>query len=372
MILGRFYSVAGRYFLNTQLDRSQGLFLHKALELSKWHQQHKIQSDILINIARQYILDGDYPTAQAYLTEGHRAAHLSANLLQEARCVQIGAMCSSHTWCNFKWTISQLLRQEVLLIYQNTSPYLFSLINIALIDIEIGTDVEEVSQRLNQAKDIVKKYCSPSTIAYCNVAQATLDLREKKFDIAKDEFQKGGKQTVRAWPTSDWPARWPVIYCVYAYKSRDRLGAHKALLFLGDVFVVHKDEETATNLYMVALEGFAYMDVHRSRAECMIRLRDLAEGQGHTSEAIYHWKAARPLFEQSLQVKDVAHIDAKLLAVEKAQQKAFPELVNLHAPVYLVNQEISGIEVDKGVEDPEDNPFWLQWNEIPLCLPFST
>jgi hypothetical protein len=91
----------------------------------------------------------------------------------------------------------------------------------------------------------------------------------------------------------------------------------------------------------------------------MIRLGDLAEGQGHTSEAIYHWKAARPLFEQSLQAKDVAHIDAKLLAVEKAQQKALLELVNLHAPVHLVNKEISGIEeVNKGIgEDPEDNPI---------------
>jgi hypothetical protein len=210
-----------------------------------------------------------------------------------------------------------------------------------------------VYQRLNQAKDIVKKYGSPSMMAYCSASQAALDLREKKFDIAKDEFQKCGRTdsrvvsfcleklaNIRAWPISDWQARWPVIYCGYAHKIKNRLEVHKALIFLGDVFVAHKDEETATNLYIAALEGFTYMDVHRGRAECMMRLGDLAEGQGHTSEAISHWKAARPLFEQSLQAKDVAHIDAKLLAVEKAQQKALLELEDLNVPVDLVNKEV--------------------------------
>jgi hypothetical protein len=92
------------------------------------------------------------------------------------------------------------------------------------------------------------------------------------------------------------------------------------------------------------------MDVHRGRAECMMRLGDLAEGQGHTSEAISHWKAARPLFEQSLQAKDVAHIDAKLLAVEKAQQKALLELEDLNVPVDLVNKE-----VEEGIGEEFDN-----------------
>ncbi|KAJ7310022.1 hypothetical protein DFH08DRAFT_974621 [Mycena albidolilacea] len=114
--------------------------------------------------------------------------------------------------------------------------------------------------------------------------------------------------------------------------------------------MAHKDEETATNLYIAALEGFTYMDVHRSRADCMIRLGDLAEGQGHTSEAISYWKAAQPLFEQSLQAKDVAHIDAKLLAVEKAQQKALLELEDLNVPVDLVHKE-----VEEGIGEEFDN-----------------
>ncbi|KAJ7824955.1 hypothetical protein B0H14DRAFT_2596856 [Mycena olivaceomarginata] len=355
---GKFYSAAGGYFLETQRGRSPDLlFLHKALELSKLHPENTIQCDILTDITGQHILDGDYRTAQVYVTEGHRTAQLSANLFQEAKC-------------DFKWSITQLLRARGLLdicgssggdldqrititqgafhlmkseyaqargIFtrsmetnlpdQNTVLYLFSLINVALINIETGTDAKEVYQKLNQAKDIARKYHTPSTMAYCSTSQAYLDLRERKFDIAKDEFQK------------------------------DRLEVYKALLFLGDVFVALKDEETATNLYVVALEGFTYIDVHRSRAECMICLGDFSEGQGHTSEAISYWKAARPLFEQSFQAKDVAHIDAKLLAVEKAQHQALLELENLNVPVHLVNKEISGIEeVDERIgEESEEN-----------------
>ncbi|KAJ7800472.1 hypothetical protein B0H14DRAFT_2616181 [Mycena olivaceomarginata] len=236
----RFYGAAGSYFLENQLDRSQGLlFLHKALELSKLHQKNTVQFVALMDIAQQHIFDGDYHTAQLYITEGHRVAHLSANLLQEASCIELRALCSSHTQCDFKWTISQLLRArglvdmcglsggdhdqrmvvnqgeihlvkseytqardifiqiiETNLPDQTTRPSLFSLINIALIDIEIGTDAKEVYQRLNQAEVIAKKYFSPSILAYCSTSQAALDLREKKFDIAKDEFQKAEEQTV--------------------------------------------------------------------------------------------------------------------------------------------------------------------------------
>jgi hypothetical protein len=52
------------------------------------------------------------------------------------------------------------------------------------------------------------------------------------------------------------------------------------------VFLATKDDETATNLYIVALEGFTHMDIHRSRAQCMLRLGDLANEQGYTSKAI--------------------------------------------------------------------------------------
>jgi hypothetical protein len=128
------------------------------------------------------------------------------------------------------------------------------------------------------------------------------------------------------------------MYCGRAYKSKDKLELHKALLFLGDMFLATKDDEMATNLYIVALDGFTHMDIHRSQAQCMVHLGDLANKQGHTSKAIGFWTTACPLFERSLQAKDVAQIDVRL---STAHQKSLLQLTTLSAPDWALNQGTS-------------------------------
>jgi hypothetical protein len=174
------------------------------------------------------------------------------------------------------------------------------------------------------------------------VLQAAIEFREENFTLAKIKFQEclysvwGADHEaesfclerladIRAWPVDGWCYQWPAIYLGHAYKSKDKLAIHKAFIFLGDMFIADKDEETASNLYLIALDGSTHMDVHCSRAKCMIRLGDLAKGQGYISKAIALWKAAQPLFERSSQAKDVAQIDSRFLAVEKDQQIAFLE-----------------------------------------------
>ncbi|KAF8123516.1 hypothetical protein K438DRAFT_1894663 [Mycena galopus ATCC 62051] len=132
--------------------------------------------------------------------------------------------------------------------------------------------------------------------------------------------------------------KWPAIYLAFAYRSKAKLALHKALLFLGDIFIIHHDEHTATNLYQVALAGFTQMDVHHSRAQCMLRLGDLADKQGCTSEALNFWKAAQPLFVRSLQAKDVAEINSKLASIEQVYQENLMTLGTLNAPVHLVTE----------------------------------
>jgi tetratricopeptide (TPR) repeat protein len=211
---------------------------------------------------------------------------------------------------------------------RNAEVYAYALLNIVQIDIKIGGNAETVHQKLNQVKDVFSNHKSPLEIVYCDMSQADIDLREKKFDIAKCKFLEGRKTDsqvesfclerladIKAWPTSEWQFRWPVIYCLYVYKSKEKLAPHKALLFLGDVFTATRDDTTAANLYVVALDGFTDMEVHHSRAQCMLRLGEIAERQGQTSEAITLWKTARPLFEQSLQAKEVAQIDIRLATV---------------------------------------------------------
>ncbi|KAJ7888623.1 hypothetical protein B0H14DRAFT_2562203 [Mycena olivaceomarginata] len=106
-----------------------------------------------------------------------------------------------------------------------------------------------------------------------------------------------------------WVATYTVVYLAFAAKKKEKLRLHTALRYLGDVFLTNRDKGTARNIFIAALEGFTSMDVHHSRAECMIRLGDLAQSQGNSATAAVFWSTARPLFEQSLQAQGVAAID---------------------------------------------------------------
>lgn len=136
---------------------------------------------------------------------------------------------------------------------------------------------------------------------------------------------------------------WPMVYLGYAFKSKGKLELQKALLFVGDVFISNQEEDTAHSLWAVALEGFTHMDVHRSRAQCMLRLGDLARKRGNFTEAIGFWMAARPLFERSLQAKDVGQIDVRVAAVGQAHQKTLQHLNALHATERAMIEELGDI-----------------------------
>ncbi|KAJ7887991.1 hypothetical protein B0H13DRAFT_1888545 [Mycena leptocephala] len=67
----------------------------------------------------------------------------------------------------------------------------------------------------------------------------------------------------------------------------------------------------------IALEGFTLMDVHRSRAECVLQLGDISKAHGDLLKAVELelWQTARPLFERSSQAKQVENIDKRLTSV---------------------------------------------------------
>ncbi|KAJ6552312.1 hypothetical protein DFH09DRAFT_1086089 [Mycena vulgaris] len=108
-----------------------------------------------------------------------------------------------------------------------------------------------------------------------------------------------------------------------------------ALQFLGDVFAVWGDRDTAVSLFTVALEGFTQMDVHRSRAECMLRLGDILKQEGDMAKAVELWQTARPLFERSSQTKQISLIDDRLSGIHDSPEDKENNLANLldiHAP----------------------------------------
>jgi hypothetical protein len=82
----------------------------------------------------------------------------------------------------------------------------------------------------------------------------------------------------------------------------------------------------------------------------MVRLGDLANKQGHASKAIGFWTTARPLFERSLQTKDVAQINIKLSTVDKICQKSLLQLTTLSALDQSLNRETPEIHE---IETPE-------------------
>ncbi|KAJ7895211.1 hypothetical protein B0H14DRAFT_2495863 [Mycena olivaceomarginata] len=395
----KFYHAAGLYFLQCIFDTRQAMqFYNKALDLSRSCRDTNQQCNVLLSIAQLKYRTGDYCTAQAHIAKVLQLLKLVPNLFLEARALGIGALCSTYLG-NFLQAIDSLHRGRILLgicglaggnldqamanhqgeihllkseyaqarsIHsqivatvspdQNAYTHAMLLLNIAHIDIICG-DVMDAYHKLNQAKEIFNKLAGSREIIYCNMTEADIELREKKFDLAKITFQeclhsiRGTDNEVEsfclerlanitAWPSSEWQFRWPVTYLGYTYKTKDNFALHKALLCLGDVFIINKDGKTAENLYILALEGFTQMDIHRSRAQCMIRLGDLASKQGHTSKAISLWQTARPLFERSLQATDVTQIDVRLSAAEKRDQEA---LATLTAPDQWFNTGSSEI-----------------------------
>ncbi|KAJ7495106.1 hypothetical protein FB451DRAFT_1163842 [Mycena latifolia] len=212
----------------------------------------------------------------------------------------------------------------------------WALMSVAQVDIEMGASKQDVLPILDKAMVLFNalSYGYHNVVyakMYCNIELGQLHLREGEILTAKCILQTSFDSTwgndtqgalscleslanVNDWPESDfyWASRWTVIYLGYAKKLENKVALQQALQFLGDVFQAENDSETATALFTVALDGFTMLDIHRSRAECLLRLGDLANAQGDVSKATKLWKLARPLFERSSQVKQVAQIDERL------------------------------------------------------------
>ncbi|KAF8207503.1 hypothetical protein K438DRAFT_1930969 [Mycena galopus ATCC 62051] len=393
LLESQFYEAVGSLIFIYEGDSNQTTkYLQKAQELSELCGDTDQQCQVLITLTQVL---------------AQRASKLSGDLFTEARASRLEAACSRSRG-DYRKSAAQLSRVRDLIFLcglsgggldhqstvdqteihllqseyavarslfnkevETTSPeenapyHALARLNIALIDIAIGGSKEYIYHNLDMVRALWSKETHVA-ISFCDVLQGQMELLEGKFDSAKIQFQEcltstqGHNETksfcleqlanIRAWPENEWQYKWPITYLGYAYMLKQKLALHKALLFLGDVFIANEDEETANSLYQVALEGFTYMDVHQSRAQCMLRLGDLENKNGHTSEAITFWKAARPLFERSSQAKDMAQIDAKITTVENACQMALVQLETLDGPVQEVDEDDDKDSIQEGAK----------------------
>ncbi|KAJ7247843.1 hypothetical protein C8J57DRAFT_1234126 [Mycena rebaudengoi] len=160
--------------------------------------------------------------------------------------------------------------------------------------------------------------------------------------------------------TSRWTVLEVIIRIFREPSSKPFVGWGEPTLSL---WVAEGDNKTALSLFSVVLDGFSFMDVHRWRADCMDRIGDTHNNCGAVMKAVELWKAARPLFERSSQMKDITRIDAKLAEVDSAVLVEYEEqiqhLSELHLPVrapeeaYTTNKEEEEEELAQG-SDPED------------------
>jgi tetratricopeptide (TPR) repeat protein len=244
----------------------------------------------------------------------------------------------------------------------------YILLNIAEIDLAMDAPKENVQKNIDAARLLFTNMGFNSQIVSCECLQAGLSLREGDHLGANIGFSKslavsrGKKNEIvtncleRLADVSQWNgfhgiSTWPVVFLAHSLKSKQNLGINKAFQYLGDLFHAQDDEDTAVTLFTVALGGFTHMDVHRSRAECMLRLGDISKSHGDLLKAIKLWETAKPLFEQSSQGKQVVLIDKRLSTVGEDVQEQHREnlacLAELNAPLGPVenidNTDLSNI-----------------------------
>ncbi|KAJ7347561.1 hypothetical protein DFH08DRAFT_936977 [Mycena albidolilacea] len=325
----KFYLNVSIYYRDKELDLPVALTYGKtALSLAICTGNTRGHSESLDNLAWiQYIL-GNYSTAQLHICESQRLASTLADFYQYSQSLYLGARCCMELG-NYKKSISVCNQGIKLLGLCNMSqdrPALDSAIGICL-----GVSKEELQKNLDVAASAYMAVGFNIGVGMCDTVSASVLLQYGDTAAAKALFQRclklfSGHSAITSYcleqlsdmsrwhAAPDWQPSWPTVFLVHSLKSRQKLGIHQALQYIGDA-LAEDDEDTAISLFTAALEGFTDMDVHCSRAECMLRLGDICRQHNNCSKAIEHWTTARPLFKRSSQGKRVEDIDTRLTSV---------------------------------------------------------
>ncbi|KAF8160107.1 hypothetical protein K438DRAFT_1776647 [Mycena galopus ATCC 62051] len=265
--------------------------------------------------------------------------------------------------------------QEIILC--QTSPVLAPiqhascLLNIANLDVMIGASAEIVAFNVDAAASLFQSTKQLHMMSSCAIIRAHLQLREGREDAARaeyirlfsatqseDRYLASGclvKLADSANPvhTATDIARWAVVFMAFMMRrsARDILLLHDALRCFGDVLAEQGMDDTALSIFTVALEGFTWMDVHQSKAECMQSIGDLHMRCGELSKAATFWKEARPLFEVSSQRKSVGGIDRRLAELEQHHQANLDHLSSLNVPDLPWRELPIGTEASRQAEE---------------------
>ncbi|KAF8187844.1 hypothetical protein K438DRAFT_1764556 [Mycena galopus ATCC 62051] len=226
----------------------------------------------------------------------------------------------------------------------------YAVINIA--SSSMLTDLEVVVHDLDAASSTLRAIQDVPGISCCDLLFADLRLRGGDIVGARIEYKRILVETSRDDQACEClvrlanathclhvemeleVARWVVVFLAFTLRrsKTNMLYAHQALRCLGDVLVQQGMEEEALSIFVVALRGFTWMDVHKSRAECMKKIGDIYFKREELSRAYNFWIDARPLFERSLQTKSVAEIDRRIAEMEQQHHANLEHLSRITLP----------------------------------------
>ncbi|KAF8189609.1 hypothetical protein K438DRAFT_1763811 [Mycena galopus ATCC 62051] len=349
-------------YLRRQEDCTRAIdFCQASISLEISTGNTKQHSDAMHNLACIYWHLGDYSLAQLQAYQAQRLAKISGDLYREARALQVGAMSwrqlgnykHSGTLCHRAGNLLVLcgmansataldimasraeihkLKSEYNEAYdihiqvlqqapvdQDSYSHACTLVNMAEIGVPTGMEKDLILMHIKKAKAIFQTTklvtLPPPERRRLSRGKATFEKCLKVKHVEKRSYCLERLADVGRWGVLSTMFGWTTIFLVHSLKFKKRLGIHKGLKFLGDVFLAQNDEATAINLYTVTLEGFTLMDVHCSRAECMLQLGDIFNRHGDLSKAVELWETARALFKRSSQAKQVEQIDEKLANV---------------------------------------------------------
>ncbi|KAJ7806494.1 hypothetical protein B0H13DRAFT_1929594 [Mycena leptocephala] len=337
-------------------------FCQAAISLALSTGNNKQHSQVLCRLAWIEWNLGHYSAAWVHANEAQRLTIISADLYREADALRTKATCC-YMLGNYTKAMSLCIKARDILGLCGLSHGALDH-DIMSIQAEIHKLKSEYVEACSIHNTILEQTSIQDPYDYCyallNVAEIDvligapkddLYLREGNSWAANTIFKRSFKATLESqiqtyclerlantsyWGDLDGMSSWTAIYLVNSLQRKEKLGIYKAFQFLGDVFHSQNDEYTAISLFTVALEGFTQMDVHRSRAECMLQLGDISKGHGDIFKAVEFWEAARPLFEHSSQAEQVQRIDERVANISedvlKEHRNNLARLTELNAP----------------------------------------
>ncbi|KAJ7769758.1 hypothetical protein B0H14DRAFT_350882 [Mycena olivaceomarginata] len=412
----RFYIKTGMYYMASKHDLSGGAdVLTKSILVATSSGNVKRQVQGLHLLGWMHLLRGEYSKAETYMHKTQRLARISGYLYQEVVTVRMEARMRLEMG-DYRQSLALCIRGKHLLglcgmagseadqmilslhgeihklkseyiearsvyaqilqnlsISQDTNLRPISLLNISEINLLIGVPGNSVRKNIDLARSICVTIGREPLVMCCDATLAALYLREKDLPAAMDLFQKVLKLAsedhqirsfcfeqlgdVSSWGANESTFCWTVIFLVHSLKYKMRLGVYTALRFFGDMFLNQMDEDTAISLFTIALEGFTYMDVHRAKADCMLRLGDISKGHSDLLKAMELWEAARALFERSSQAKQVENIDHRLASMSQGIQLQRRENLAKMAELNASSGTVKEVEDDQvDIEHCENMP----------------